>query len=340
MDKLRNSAGSGVLPPGDVYAQVSLEKPLERPLYELLHATGAHAADVAIPAPVRAFCADEPVTGAGVASAADGGAWMKRVAERVSRSDAANGFFVVWTARHMADNVGSTEATTEVVDAAFRAAMIFGVDRAHRTLLPVCVRYAPASANKRDVRAAGFRAGSGSPLLTVGPPSPLHASSPAGVQTQRAELSGAVLTAHDCGSVVVTADGEAHDYHCVPITYSVLDLVHSGVTLTDDLVKLRGCLMSEELRNQAADALAMLGPRRSNLTIAEAELHAGILGLLNWNQKDVRFVTNFGRDFERPFSALSWNSLRLILACFSRHAVCSCGGRRLALCTWPTGQGA
>ena len=25
---------------------------------------------------------------------------------------------------------------------------------------------------------------------------------------------------------------------------------------------------------------------------------------------------------------------------FSRHAVCSCGGRRLALCTWPTGQGA
>ena len=24
---------------------------------------------------------------------------------------------------------------------------------------------------------------------------------------------------------------------------------------------------------------------------------------------------------------------------FSRHAVCSCGGRRLALCTWPTGQG-
>ena len=25
---------------------------------------------------------------------------------------------------------------------------------------------------------------------------------------------------------------------------------------------------------------------------------------------------------------------------FSRHAACSCGGRRLALCTWPTGQGA
>ena len=25
---------------------------------------------------------------------------------------------------------------------------------------------------------------------------------------------------------------------------------------------------------------------------------------------------------------------------FSRHAVGSCGGRRLALCTWPTGQGA
>ena len=94
VDKLRNSAGSGVLPPGDVYAQVSLEKPLERPLYELLHATGAHVADVAIPAPVRAFCADEPVTGADVASAADGDAWMKRVTERVSRSDAANGFFV------------------------------------------------------------------------------------------------------------------------------------------------------------------------------------------------------------------------------------------------------
>ena len=30
----------------------------------------------------------------------------------------------------------------------------------------------------------------------------------------------------------------------------------------------------------------------------------------------------------------------LSCALFSRHAVCSCGGRRLALCTWPTGQGA
>ena len=163
--------------------------------------------------------------------------------------------------------------------------------------------------------AAGFRAGSGSPLLTVGPPSPLHASFPAGVQTQRVELFGAVLTAHDCGSVVVTIDGALHDYQCAPITYQMLDLVHSGVTLTDDLVKLRGRLMSEELRKQATDALAMLGPRRSNLTIAEAELHADILDLLNWIKKDVRFVTNFGRDFERPFSALSWNSLRLILAC-------------------------
>ena len=140
IDKLRNSAGSGVLPPGDVYAQVSLDKPLERPLYELLHATGSRVADVAIPAPVRAFSADEPSASTDVASAADGDAWMKRVAARVSQSDAANDFFVVWAARHMAGNVGSTAATTEVVDEAFRAAMIFGVDRAHRTLLPVCVR--------------------------------------------------------------------------------------------------------------------------------------------------------------------------------------------------------
>ena len=275
----------------------------------------SHVADVAVPAPVRSFSTDEPATGADVTSAADGDAWMARVVERVSQRDAANDFFVVWAARHMADNVGSANATTDAVDEAFRNAMVFGVERAHRTLLPVCVRYAPASANERDVRSAGSRAGSGSPLLTVGPHSPLNVSSPAGIQTQRVELFGAVLTALDCGSVVVTVDGEAHDYQCVPITYSVLDLVHSGVTLTDELVKVRGRLMSEELRKQAAEALAMLGPRRSNLTIAEAELHADILDLLNWNQKDVRFVTNFGRDFERPFSTLSWNSLRLILAC-------------------------
>ena len=31
---------------------------------------------------------------------------------------------------------------------------------------------------------------------------------------------------------------------------------------------------------------------------------------------------------------------RFFYAFFSRHAACSCGGRRLALCTWPTGQGA
>ena len=30
----------------------------------------------------------------------------------------------------------------------------------------------------------------------------------------------------------------------------------------------------------------------------------------------------------------------LLCAFFSCHAVCSCGGRRLALCTWPRGQGA
>ena len=137
VDKLRNSAGSGVLPPGGVYAKVSLDKPLERPLYDLLNETGDHVADVAIPAPVRAFSADEPATEAAVTPAADGGAWMKRVSERVSPSDATNDFFVVWAARHMADKVGSADATTEVVDAAFRAAMVFGVERAHRTLLPV-----------------------------------------------------------------------------------------------------------------------------------------------------------------------------------------------------------
>ena len=42
------------------------------------------------------------------------------------------------------------------------------------------------------------------------------------------------------------------------------------------------------------------------------------------------------------FTTATFSESRFFHAFFSRHAAgsCSCGGRRLALCTWPTGQGA
>ena len=79
----------------------------------------------------------------------------------MSAGDANNDFFVYWAARIMAGKLGVSCSDSGAINSAFKSAMSLGVARAHRTLLPVCSKYAPQSADQADVRAAGYRSPNG-----------------------------------------------------------------------------------------------------------------------------------------------------------------------------------
>ena len=336
VEKLRASAGSGALPPegsgtlppqGVYEAVITDGNPLGAPLRELMTETGEYLGDVAMPPPVRSLpdaaqpcsaaveCDDVHVPHQELATPECGEFWGDQVRQRVSAGDATNEFFVYWAARIMAGKLGVSCSDSSAINSAFESAMSLGVARAHRTLLPVCSKYAPQSADQVDVRAAGYRGSNGLALVMMSSASPLDPKEPSGIQVHTVELFGALFTAIDCGSLVTMPDGEVHDEQCVPITYSMLDLIYDDVPLTMDLVRDRSTRMCVELRKQAAAALHGLGPQPSNLSVGEAELYTDVRDLLSWGQKDIRFVTHFGRELEASVSARSWMRLRLVLVC-------------------------
>jgi hypothetical protein len=248
VEKIRVSASGGTLPPGTAYAQVG-DNPLEKPLADLLNGTGQYVGDLMVPPPVRAFVEGAPVE-ADVAddelsTAACGEFWAVKVKERASAADALDELFVIWTARLLAGMLGASSEDASAIDEAFGHVMSFGVQQAHRTILSICLRYAPADAAQHDLRATGYRTSnysSGIPLLVASSGTPLHPNEAAlppysPILVHHVELMGGSFDAYDCGSLCCGS--------------------HTGTRSNAGTRRLRSCVLSAAATARAAMLGAM-----------------------------------------------------------------------------------
>ena len=173
--KIRDSAsgpvGASNLYPANVYHMVPENSlPLEAPLKELMEATGVAVSDLKIPPPVRAFDGepvfsdDGPAVERSSSAAVDGETWRRKVLHGSDTAHAKHDIFVQWTARRMATY--STQHPHASDDDTFNAVMTDDKHRGSRVLSLLCAKYAPTTADERDLAGDHFCMASGLLLLS------------------------------------------------------------------------------------------------------------------------------------------------------------------------------